>query len=59
MSGQKGKFVERIAVALVLLMALLQAAYAMYADLDPQAFALLRGTALIVSDDADWVKIYA
>ena len=59
MSGQKGKFVERIAVALVLLMALLQAAYAIYAYLDPQAFALLRGTALIVSDDADWVKIYA
>ena len=59
MSGQKGKFVERIAVALVLLMALLQAAYAIYAYLDPQAFAFLRGTALIVSDDTDWVKIYA
>ena len=38
---------------------MLQAAYAIYAYLDPQAFALLRGTELFVSGDADWVKIYA
>jgi hypothetical protein len=59
MSGPKDKFVERIATALVLLMVLLQAAYAIYAYLDPQAFALLRGTELFVSNDGDWVKIYA
>ena len=59
MSGQKGKFLERAGIGLVLLMAMLQAAYAIYAYLDPQAFALLRGTELFVSGDADWVKIYA
>jgi hypothetical protein len=58
-SAQNGKFVKRAGVTLVFLMALIQAAYAIYAYLDPQAFALLRGTALFVSDDADWVKIYA
>jgi hypothetical protein len=59
MSGQKGQYLERIGVALVSLMALLQAVYAIYAYLDPQAFALLRGTELFVPDDADWIKIYA
>jgi hypothetical protein len=59
MSGQKGQYLKRIGVALVSLMALLQAVYAIYAYLDPQAFALLRGTELFVPDDADWVKIYA
>jgi hypothetical protein len=49
----------RIAIALVFLMALLQVFYAIYAYLDPQAFALLRGTELFASDDGDWVKIYA
>jgi hypothetical protein len=59
MSGQKGKLVERIAIALVFVMALLQAVYAIYAYLDPQAFSLLRGTALFASNDGDWIKIYA
>jgi hypothetical protein len=59
MSAQKGKFVERVGVAMVLLMALLQLAYAIYAYLDPEAFALVRGTELFVWTDADWVKIYA
>jgi hypothetical protein len=59
MPGQKGLYLKRIGVALVCLMALFQAVYAIYAYLDPQAFALLRGTALFASDDADWVKIYA
>ena len=59
MSGQKGKLVERIAISLVFVMALLQAVYAVYAYLDPQAFSLLRGTELFASNDGDWVKIYA
>jgi hypothetical protein len=59
MSGQKGKLVERIALSLVFVMALLQAVYAIYAYLDPQAFSLLRGTALFASNDGDWIKIYA
>ena len=59
MSGQRRKNFTRVGIALVFLMALLQAVYAIYAYLDPQAFALLRGTNLFVSEDADWVKIYA
>lgn len=59
MPEQKGKIVERIAITLVFLMALLQAIYAIYAYLDPQAFSLLRGTELFTSKDQDWVKIYA
>ena len=59
MSGQRRKNFTRVGIALVFLMALLQAVYAIYAYLDPQAFALLRGTGLFVSEDADWVKIYA
>jgi hypothetical protein len=59
MLGQKEKYLKRLAVALVCLMALLQAVYAIYAYLDPPAFALLRGTDLFLSGDADWVKIYA
>lgn len=59
MSERKAKLVEKIAIALVFLMALLQGIYAIYAYMDPQAFSLLRGTELLVSGDADWVKIYA
>jgi hypothetical protein len=59
MSGQRRNIFKGVGVALIFLMALLQAAYAIYAYLDPQAFALLRGTELFASEDADWVKIYA
>ena len=59
MSERKAKLVEKIAITLVFLMALLQGIYAIYAYMDPQAFSLLRGTELFVSGDADWVKIYA
>jgi hypothetical protein len=59
MSEQKERLVERIAIAMVFLMAVLQGVYAIYAYLDPQAFALLRGTELFASDDGDWVQIYA
>lgn len=44
---------------LVALMAILQGFYAVYAFIDPTAFAVLRGTELFVAGDSDWVKIYA
>jgi hypothetical protein len=59
MSERKVKLVEKIGITLVFLMALIQAIYAIYAYMDPQAFSLLRGTELFFSGDADWVKIYA
>ena len=59
MSGQKELYLKRIGVSLIFLMALLQAVYAIYAYVDPQSFALVRGTELFDWDDADWVKIYA
>ncbi len=59
MSGHKRKLVEKIGVALIFAMVLLQSVYAIYAYLDPDAFAVLRGTELFASTDADWVKIYA
>jgi hypothetical protein len=59
MPGIKENVLERAGVALVFLMAFLQGMYAIYAYLDPQAFAVLRGTELFVPADADWVKIYA
>jgi hypothetical protein len=59
MSGIKGNVLERVGIVLVFLMALLQGVYSIYAYLDPQAFAVLRGTELFFPSDADWVKIYA
>lgn len=59
MLDQKHSLLERSGYILVLLMALLQGAYAIYAYLDPAAFSILRGTELLVPGDADWVKIYA
>lgn len=50
---------ERLGFILVLLMALLQGGYAIYAYIDPASFAILRGTELLVVGDLDWVKIYA
>ncbi len=49
----------KIGVVLVALMVLLQAFYAVYALIDPQGFALLRGTDLYHAGDVDWVQIYA
>jgi len=43
---------------LVFLMATLQLAYALYAYVDPAAFAGIRGTRLLDAGDADWVRIY-
>ncbi len=59
MTIQKRTPVEWVGVVLVLLMALLQAGYAIFATLDPQAFSELRGTELFALGDADWVVIYA
>ncbi len=50
---------EKTSWVLVSLMALLQGIYALYAFIDPAAFAGVRGTALLFSGDADWVRIYA
>ncbi len=44
---------------LVFIMAAIQLFYAIFAYLDPAAFAVLRGTDLWAENDADWVQIYA
>jgi len=44
---------------LVALMTIIQGIYAIYAFVDPAAFAVLRGTDLVVAGDSDWVKVYA
>ncbi len=59
MKNEKSKGLENLGFVLALLMAILQAIYAVYAYVDPTAFALFRGTVLQVVGDADWVKIYA
>lgn len=59
MLDPKYKLLERLGYILVLLMALLQGGYAIYAYVDPAAFSILRGTELLVVGDSDWVKIYA
>ena len=59
MSESKHKALERTGYVLIVLMALLQGIYAIYAYLDPASFAILRGTDLVVAGDTDWVKIYA
>jgi len=50
---------ERSGYILVLLMALLQGGYAIFAYFDPAAFSVFRGTELLDVGDSDWVKIYA
>ncbi len=50
---------KKIGFTLVLLMALLQTFYAVFAYLDPVAFSTVRGTNLASQGDLDWVKIYA
>ena len=50
---------EKTAVTLILLMVIIQTFYALYAYLDPQAFALVRGTELFTPADTDWIQIYA
>ncbi|WLQ13288.1 DUF4267 domain-containing protein [Hahella aquimaris] len=50
---------SKIGFTLVLLMALLQGFYSIFAYLDPVAFSAVRGTVLESQGDLDWVKIYA
>ena len=45
--------------ALVLIMALLQCFYAVFAYIDPATFSSLRGTELFSEMDSDWIRIYA
>lgn len=59
MVKSESSHLEKFAIVLVFLMALLQGAYALYAYIDPAAFSLLRGTDLVSLADADWVQIYA
>ena len=59
MQLKKSSKLEKVAFLLVLLMALLQGFYAVYAFIDPSGFATLRGTELIANGDLDWVRIYA
>ncbi len=49
---------NKVAVLLVLIMTLIQGFYAIFAYIDPTAFAVLRGTELFSPMDSDWVKIY-
>ena len=59
MAGSKTNLLEMSGYVLVLLMAFLQAGYALFAYIDPAVFSVIRGTELLVSSDSDWVKIYA
>ena len=59
MLAPKHRALERSGYILVLLMALLQGGYAIFAYLDPTAFSIFRGTELFDVADSDWVKIYA
>lgn len=59
MNEKKNSKLVIFGVFLVLAMAFLQGFYAIYAYLDPTAFAVLRGTELVSAGDVDWVKIYA
>lgn len=59
MTSPQYKKLKTTGILLVALMAILQGFYAIYALIDPAAFAVLRGTELLVEGDSDWVKIYA
>lgn len=50
---------EKSATILVLLMAIIQLAYAVYGFADPVGFSALRGTALSEPGGSEWVRIYA
>jgi hypothetical protein len=51
--------IRKIGFILVLLMALLQGFYAIFAYVDPVSFANIRGTVLASAVDTDWIHIYA
>jgi hypothetical protein len=54
----KNNKLEKTGFVLVFLMVLLQSFYALFAIINPQAFAVVRGTELFAVMDADWVVIY-
>ena len=58
MTDKKVTKQENIGRILILLMAIIQGFYGMFAYLDPAAFAVVRGTELAIGD-ADWARIYA
>lgn len=59
MQNQESKLLERVAIVLVVVMALIQSFYAIYGYVDPVAFSNLRGTELVAVLDSDWITIYA
>lgn len=50
--------IEKVGIVLVGLMVLLQSFYALFSMINPEAFALVRGTELFEIKDADWAVIY-
>ena len=59
MKNTNSHILEKLGYVLVLLMALIQLFYAIYAYVDPVGFSILRGTPLLEGDRSDWVIIYA
>ena len=55
----ESRMLLKVGGVLVVLMAALQLAYALYSYADPSGFSLTRGTALFDARDSDWVRIYA
>jgi len=51
--------IKKIGFTLVLLMALLQGFYGIFAFIDPITFSTVRGTDLVSTQDIDWIQIYA
>lgn len=50
---------KKVGFILVLLMAILQGVYGIYAFVAPSEFAVFRGTSLVSPIDSDWVQVYA
>ena len=59
MEKKESNVLRTTGMILVLLMAGLQLAYALYAFIDPAGFSLMRGTELFSAGDSDWIRIYA
>ncbi|MCG7537023.1 DUF4267 domain-containing protein [Pseudoalteromonas sp. OOF1S-7] len=51
--------IKKVAFTLVLLMAVLQGFYALFAYIQPIGFSDIRGTVLASPQDLDWIHIYA
>ncbi len=59
MTEKNNKSYKVASIILVLIMMLIQTFYAIFAFVDPSAFAVVRGTDLMDLADSDWVLIYA